>query len=421
MGNRMTRLRLPFLATVLLIACCAIATAAELTITPDHANGCYAAGEPVTWTIKGGAADAALPYTVQTEGLTEVAKGKLSFVEGAAHVSAKLDRPGTLLLTVRADAKKIVRGGAAIAWPQIKPSAPEPADFDAFWSQKLKELAAVPANPVLEEIASGSPQVQLWKITMDNIRGSKIHGYLARPRGAAKLPAMLQVQYAGVYPLQKEWVLGPAKAGWLALNIIAHDLPVDRDKAFYEAQNNGPLKDYLHQGGEDREKCYYLRMYLSCYRAVDYLAGRSDWNKTTLLVQGGSQGGMQSVITAGLHPAVTAITADVPAGADQTGSLAGRAVGYPYWVKSEEGLKTAAYFDTVNFAKRIHCPALVGMGLVDTTCPSAGVFTMFNQIKAPKRVVIMPDAAHQGAHKAYYVAKEQWWKAAAQDAPLPMK
>lgn len=199
------------------------------------------------------------------------------------------------------------------------------------------------------------------------------------------------------------------------------DLPVDRDKSFYDEQNNGPLKDYLHQGGEDREKCYYLRMYLSCYRAVDYLAGRGDWNKTTLLVQGGSQGGMQSVITAGIHPAVTAITADVPAGADQTGSLVGRAVGYPYWVKTAAGLKTAAYFDTVNFARRIHCPVLVGMGLVDTTCPSACVFTMFNQIPAPKRVVIMPDAAHQGAHAAYNAAKTAWWKAAVKGAPLPMK
>lgn len=418
----MKRTLSPILAVLLFIATCAIAAAAQLTITPDHPDGCYAIGEPVTWTVKGAAADAALPYTVQSEGLTEIAKGKLTFADGSAKVVAKLDRPGTLLMTVSVDAKTKVRGGAAVAWTQIKPSAPEPADFDEFWAAKRKELAAVPANPVLEEVDSGSPQVQLWKITMDNIRGTKIHGYLARPKGATgPLPAMLQVQYAGVYPLQKAWVVGPAKSGWLALNIIAHDLPVDRDPSFYDQQNNGPLKDYLHQGGEDREKCYYLRMYLSCYRAVDYLAGRPDWNKTTLLVQGGSQGGMQSVMTAGFHPAVTAITADVPAGADQTGSLAARAVGYPYWAKTAAGLKTAAYFDTVNFAKRIHCPVLVGMGLVDTTCPSACVFAMFNQISSPKRVVIMPDAAHQGAHAAYNAAKNAWWQAAVKGAPLPMK
>lgn len=421
MGIQTTRTRSSLLAALLFIASCAITAAAGITITPDRSDGCYAVGEPVTWAIKGGAADAALPYTVQAEGQAEVAKGKLSFVDGVAAVTARLDRPGTLLLTVRVDSKKIVRGGAAVAWTQIKPSAPEPTDFGAFWSEKLKELAAIPANPVLEEVESGSPQVQLWKITMDNIRGSKIRGYLARPRGDAPAPAMLQVQYAGVYPLQKEWVVGPARDGWLALNIIAHDLPVDRDKAFYDAQNKGPLKDYLHQGGEDREKSYFLRMYLSCYRAVDYLAGRGDWNKTTLLAQGSSQGGMQSVMIAGLHPAVTAITANVPAGADQTGSLAGRAVGYPYWVKSEAGIKTAAYFDTVNFARRIHCPTLVGMGLIDTTCPSAGEFAMFNQINAPKRLVIMPDAAHQGPHGAYNAARKKWWDAALKGAPLPMK
>src|SRR4051794_21288878 len=99
MGYRMKRSAMSFLTTLLLIATCAIAAAAEITITPDHADGCYAAGEPVTWTIKGGAADAALPYTVQAEGLTEVAKGKLSFAGGAAKLSAKLDHPGALLLT----------------------------------------------------------------------------------------------------------------------------------------------------------------------------------------------------------------------------------------------------------------------------------------------------------------------------------
>jgi cephalosporin-C deacetylase-like acetyl esterase len=408
------------LALLVLLAACSVAPAAQLAITPDHADGCYAAGEPVTWTVTGGAA-AALPYNVKEDGLTEVAKGTLHFEGGKARVTAKLGRPGTLLLTVKGDAKTNVLGGAAFAWPRIKPSAPAPADFDAFWQAKLKELAAVPASPVLEEIDSGSPQIQLWKITMDNIRGSKIHGYLARPKGDAPAPAMLQVQYAGVYPLQKGWVTGPAKEGWLALNIIAHDLPVDRDEAFYKQQNEGPLKDYLHQGGEDREKSYFLRMYLSCYRAVDYLAGRPDWNKKTLLVQGTSQGGMQSVIIAGLHPAVTAMTAEVPAGADQTGSLAGRAVGYPYWFKSEAGLKAAGYYDTVNFARNIHCPVLVGMGLADTTCPPSGVFAMLNQIPAPKRVVIMPDAGHKGAHKAYYAIKGTWWKAAHDGKPLPLK
>jgi cephalosporin-C deacetylase len=62
------------------------------------------------------------------------------------------------------------------------------------------------------------------------------------------------------------------------------------------------LKDYVSIGNDDRDKSYFLRMYLSCYRAADYLAHRPDWDGRTLVVTGTSQGGMQAIVTAGLHP-----------------------------------------------------------------------------------------------------------------------
>lgn len=417
-------MRIPLFSTFLLTTSAVFA--ANLTVSPDHPDGCYATGEPVTWTVVGGTTN--LPYTVQEAGLSNIATGNLNFDGGRATVTAKLDHPGTLLLTVTVDEKNKAHGGAAFAWQQIQPSAQAPTDFDEFWKEKLKELANVPVNSALQEVDSDSPDVQLWKITMDNIRGTKINGYLARKRGDFPLPAVLQVQHAGTHALKKEWAVGLARNGFLALNIIAHDLPVDRDDSFYTDQlDKGPLHDYLHQGGDDREKSYFLRMYLACYRAVDYLTGRRDWNKHTLLVEGESMGGMQGVITAGLHPAVTAATLCVPAGADQTGVLKGRAIGFPYWIRNtmtgperEACLKSCGYYDTVNFAKRIHCPVLIGMGLCDTTCPSEGVFAMFNQITAPKHLVILPEGDHRTGHAAYESIKSQWWKAAATDSPMPM-
>lgn len=411
--------------TVLLLTPIA-AMAVDYAVVADHPDGLYEAGGQVVWTItpaKGDAPAAGVPYTVKSGGLTEVAKGTATFAGGTATISAGLDQPGTLLLTLDTEPKKVL-GGAAFAWTEIKPSAPEPADFDAFWKDKLAELAKVPVEAQLEAVESGDPKVQLWKITMGNIRGSHIHGYLARPVGDQPCPAMLQVQYAGVYPLKKEWVVGPARSGWLALDIIAHDLPVDEDAKFYADQSAGPLKNYAGIGSSDRDTSYFLRMYLSCYRAADYLATRPDWNRKTLLVQGGSQGGLQTVVTAALHPAVTAATACVPAGCDHTGPLVGRAPGWPGWItwaqgKDREVKATAStYYDVVNFARRVHCPILIGMGLIDTTCPPAGVFAMFNQLTAPKRIVIMPPAGHMGPHNAYYGIMGKWW-AAAHDGKAP--
>src|SRR5260221_5505307 len=109
-------------------------------------------------------------------------------------------------------------------------------------------------------------------------------------------------------------------------------------------------------------------MYLGCYRAAQYLSERPDWNGTTLVVMGTSQGGQQAIVTSGLHPKITAMMANVPAGADVTGPRAGRAAGFPYWSnyatwnKNEKVIETGRYFDTVNFASRVKCPSLVALG-----------------------------------------------------------
>jgi cephalosporin-C deacetylase len=170
-------------------------------------------------------------------------------------------------------------------------SAPRPADFDAFWDAKLQALAAIPANPVLASVAIGNTNLAYSKLTLDNIWGTHIQGQLARPVAGGKFPALLIVQWAGVYPLQPSWVTERAQEGWLVLNIQAHDLPIDLPESFYNEQAAGPLKDYYDIGNDDRDESYFLRMYLSCYRAAEYLTQRADWDGKTLVVLGQSQGG----------------------------------------------------------------------------------------------------------------------------------
>jgi cephalosporin-C deacetylase-like acetyl esterase len=216
------------------------------------------------------------------------------------------------------------------------------------------------------------------------------------------------VQWAGVYPLQKSWVVDRAAEGWLVLDIQAHDLPTDEPESFYQEQFAGPLKNYWAIGNDQRETSYFLRMYLSCHRAAEYLTRRADWDGKTLVVMGGSQGGQQALVTAGLHPKITAALAVVPAGCDMLGPEAGRAPGWPHWYSNVEGGKNpqsvreaSRYFDVANFTRRIKCPVLVGLGLMDEVCPPAGILAAVNQISAPKEVIILPRAAHQDAHDTH--------------------
>lgn len=382
-----------------------------ITLTPDKADGVYQTGEKVSWTVKV-TGDEAAPvreavYVLNKGGATEIGKGTLKFDRGVATLEATLNEPGTILAEVTLPGQKSVRGlgGAAVAPEKIVRSAPCPDDFDAFWQSKVKEVKAVPANPVLEPGDSGKPGVDYWKLTLDNIRATHIHGQLARPAGDRKCPAMLVVQWAGVYPLRKNWAIDPAAAGWLVLNIEAHDVPIDAPASFYDAQRAGPLANYTSIGIQDRDTSYFVRMFMACVQAVDYLATRPDWDGKTIIVTGASQGGIQSFVSAALDPKVTGIMVCVPAGCDHTGASLGRRPGWPFYLghpKPDQAaeLKTLGYFDGVNFAARIKCPALIGVGLIDETAPPTGVFAAVNQMQGPKEVVVLATSDHNTNPKA---------------------
>lgn len=392
----------------------------RLTVVPDRESGVYQSGESVTWKIElqsdAPAAEATVTCELRRGGLPSGESTTLALKEGKAEYKATRESPGSLLLVVRyrsqEDANEITAYGGAVFEPEsIKPSLPPPDDFDEFWKAKLEELAAVPMNLEIKQVDIGDPKIEYFQFTLDNVCGKKIHGQLAKPAGKTNLPAMLQVQWAGVYPLERAWVVSYAAHGWLAVNIQAHDLPIDAPREFYQEQARGPLEDYPGIGNDDRETSYFLPMFLSCRRAVDFITQHSDWNQKALVVHGGSQGGYQAIVTAGLAPAVTAIAANVPAGCDHTGKLAGRAPGWPNWASrtwkgrdEKKMLETARYFDAMNFARRVECPAIIGVGLIDTACPVEGVLATCNAIKGDKKVILMPLADHNGDHKAYQEA-----------------
>lgn len=421
--------------TALALACLSVSVglAQELLLTPDKPGGVYALGEKIQWRVelKGDVTPqpTELRYVLKKGGWTVMQEGRIPLTAGTGLLETSLNEPGTILAEVEAalPAKKVkALAGAAVAPEKLQPSAPRPDDFEAFWTAKIAELAAVPANPVLEAADSGKPTVEYHKVRLDNIRGSHIYGQLAKPRGEGKFPALLIVQWAGVYGLPKGNVVNQAEKGWLALNIMAHDLPFDQPDDFYKQASKTTLRDYVAMGNQDRETSYFLRMYLSCYRAAEYLAQRPDWDGRTLVVTGTSQGGLQAIMTAAIHPKITALMANVPAGCDRTGPRVGRAAGWPGWYDGAPNgpkiTETSRYFDVMNFAPRVKCPALVSLGLIDTTCPPSGVFATCNQFQGPKEIIVLVTSGHQdvkGSQARYYARSEAWNQALRQGKPVP--
>jgi cephalosporin-C deacetylase-like acetyl esterase/lysophospholipase L1-like esterase len=376
-----------------------IAWGQALHFEPFKPGSIYRLGEHAGWnvTAPAGSQNTKYAYTVKKNDFTAIQSGTLD-VSRSATIDVVVDEPAMLYVEVRpssdpAATPQVV--GAAIAPLQLRSTEPEPPDFDRFWASKIRMLQKVPMHPVLTQKPSGHDGIEYYTFTMDHIEGRHIHGQLAKPVGKGPFPGLAIFQWASPpYPLQKEWVTDRAAEGWLAVNIEPHDVLPDAPKEYYDALPQ-ELKEYQSTGRNDRDKNYFLQMYLADYRAIEYLASRPEWNRKTLVVNGTSMGGQQSLCAAAFNHRVTALVVHVPAGADASAVLHGRSSGYPNWPVEDPAVrKTAQYFDSANCASRVTVPSLVSMGFKDTTTPPAGIWIAFNRIRGPKEVVPLPDAAH---------------------------
>ncbi len=407
---------------VLSVAFSVAQAAPTFGIHTDHKDGVFVKGQTATFTVtmtEDGkpVPSAEVPCELSTDGFWHSEKRTVTIKDGKGELTASRDEPCILWLRVdypQQGAKPItVFGGAAFSPTEIKPSMPAPDDFDQFWAAQKKRIDAIPANAQLTPMDSGDPNIELYSITMDGIENTKIYGYLAKPKGDGPFPALLQVQWAGVYSLNPWWVKGPAGQGFLALDINAHAIENGKPQSYYDDLSKGELKDYPHQGRDSRDTSYFLRMYLSCYRAAEYLAHRPDWDGKHFIVEGGSQGGGQTLVTAALDPHITAAAADVPAMCDHTARVVGRAPGWPNLVATgpdgkpdPKQLQASRYFDAVNFAREIKVPIIVGTGFADVVCKSSSVYAAFNVIPSKdKKMILDPLSGHVGGHvnwgKAY--------------------
>ena len=393
----------------------------QLVFTPYRATGIYDIGNTVGWTVAPGPAEPTYAYkwTVRRNNAVVLKEGKLDLSSGQDKIEISGDEPEMIYVAIEPVANPAAAGstgfvggntgrnnglyavGAAVAPAKIGLATPRPADFDSFWSEKLAAQAKVPINLALTPVETDTPGVEMNTFVLDAL-GSKAQGYVARPMMEGKYPALVLLQYAGVYALNARSVAERAAEGWLVIDVDAHDkLPSD-------PSGNAP-RNYPVVGNTDREKSYFLNMYLRDSRALDYLMTRPDWDGRTIVLMGTSMGGQQALVLAGLRPEkITAVLVSVPSGADTNGDLHGRKAGYPNWPSNDpDVMRTALYFDPVNFASRIKAPVLAAMGFIDTTSPPAGIWTALNQIPVAKEPLPMIESEHNNLTPQ----KEQNWDA----------
>ena len=407
-----------FQVLLLFISTICIATAQPLErlikvhVTPDHTDWTYKPGEKVNYTVSVTRNEELIPnckirYEIGPEKMTPVKKDSMILTSG----TVKLDG-GTMtgegfsrcVVITNVDGKDY-RGLATAGFnpSALKPVVDYPSDFNTFWENAKNDLAKVPMDArmiLLPERCSEKSNV--YMVNLQNYKdGGTVRefGILCVPKKEGKYPALLRVPGAGVRPYTGD--LAMADKGIITLEIGIHGIPVNMDPGVYTNLGAGALAGYWAYNLDDKDKYYFKRVYLGCVRANDFIYSLPQFDGSHLAVTGGSQGGALSLVTAGLDPRVKYLGAFYPALSDLTGYTQNRAGGWPHMFDknnpgnlTESKLKTAAYYDVVNFARQIKVQGVYSWGYNDETCPPTSMYPAYNMITAPKELWIYQETGH---------------------------
>lgn len=378
---------------------------------PDHANWIYQTGEKaridVGFYLYGIPLDVEVNYEIGPDMLPSTQKGKTILKNGRAIIDmGTMKKPGFLDLRLSAtvDGKKYNHHVKVGFSPEkLTPYTMNPSDFDEFWRKNIDEARKSPISVTCEKVdkyTTDDFDCYLLKIKTD--KRHSVYGYLTKPKKEGKYPVVLCPPGAGIKtikePMRNTYY---AKNGFIRLEIEIHglhpELSTETFKEISTAFSDG--NDYLSNGLDNRDNYYMKHVYVACVRCIDYLTSLPEWDGKNVAVQGGSQGGALSLITAALDPRVTVCVANHPALSDMAGYLDNRAGGYPHFNRSngmltEEKVKTMQYYDVVNFARRISCPTYLTWGFNDDTCPPTTSYIVWNLINAPKESLITPINEH---------------------------
>ena len=385
-----------------------------LKVSTDRADATYRRGETVTFAVAL-TCDATgervsgpeAKWSITKDGKPLDRAGTAVLAPSDLNLTASLDEPGFLHCMVEctpaAGAPKLTaRAGAAIEPRAIQPSLPAPADFDAFWAEQRRLLAATPAHLRLVPVPSPTGEVECFEVRAATGVGRGLSGYLARPKGAKakSLAAIVLCHGAGVTTSRLATAVAWARDGLLALDFNAHGLPNAQPRDFYATLQSGELKDYYLQGRESRETMYLRGIIFRLLRAIDTVTAQAEWDGRRVVALGRSQGGGQALVAGGLDPRVTYVSAEIPTFCDHTGILVGRINGWPRIIPNDttspdpKVVEAVRYYDAVNFASRLSAPVFVTLGFIDHICPPTGIYAMYNQLRGRKQLWEHLDTGH---------------------------
>jgi len=272
-----------------------------------------------------------------------------------------------------------------------KPPLTRPDDFRAFWDDQLKAMRKIPFKP--EMTANDKYAIAGYKgydLQITGHDGQRLKCVLIVPDAAGPHDAEVNSYRGSATNIRKQlqkFAGQPAGVGmW--------------QRGARRIHVGAPIPEQsTYQRWDGRDDNNMLASYLRMVRLADYLRSRDDVKHIWLF--GASRTGASMLAAAALAPEkVAAVNVHVPtccgiSWADRPYRGWGRPPS-----RGDQGLKTAAYFDPVNFAPDLAVPVVMDGGIYDGLAPAPGILAFRNHAtNAPFRRCSIEQGPHGNFQK----------------------
>jgi len=297
---------------------------------------------------------------------------------------------------------------------ETRPPLTRPDDFDAFWATTLELLARTPANPRLGIAVTTTDGNRITPIRFASLDGADIQGFFIAPEAAGDdQPRPLVITTHG-YNSHSNPVLDARHVAASGADLLGFDI---RGFGLSRGACRVDPDGYILTGIEDPKTSILRGAVCDYVRAVE-VGALLQGDGAGAVFHGRSFGGALAIMAQAVAPRADYLVAAVPT----LGWAAGRrrlATGgstlevNEYLARRPAAeaavMRTLAYFDTANYADRVACDALVGVGLHDTVVPPATVYSISNRMSPRPEVMELPVSHTDLLEERHWVDFDRRW------------
>lgn len=283
------------------------------------------------------------------------------------------------------------QGARGNSYRYSRPALNRPHDFARFWEMTTAELEGVYPDVVREPLREEHPILRCERLSFSSLGGARVSGYMIRWADDTGRPLVVHAHgYDGGLVPMWYW----ARAGMNVIGVHVRGYGKSSDAV----ESRSPW-GYVLTGIESPEN-HVLRGAICDYvRAVEVGRELLASHTSRTVVHGSSFAGGLSVMAESLLQVADLLVAQVPslgwvdgrrlfARAGSGGEINRFLEQHPD--QEDRLLKVLSYFDPINFAGDVRCPALVGVGLADEVVPPQTVYAIADYLGGPYEVAELP-------------------------------